>query len=187
MLAATVKYFYPDLKKEETKKFGLLGLTFFLIIGAYWLLRLLKDTIFFKIAFPVTLGWEIGQGRLFQPTAKLLSPLVVFILVLVYSKMVDLFKRHTLFYILCSFYAALFGCISVALVLRNLYGDVFLGKYLLGLLGWVSYFAIESFGSLIAALFWSFTNSVTDSGSAKRGYPFIIACAQQDFNSTLMH
>ena len=178
MLAATVKYFYPDLKPEETKKFALLGLTFFLIIGAYWLLRLLKDTIFFKIAFPVTLGWQIGQGKFFQPTAKFWSVFVVFFLVLVYSKLVDIFKRHTLFYILCSVYAALFSCISVALIVRNFYGDAFLGKYLLGAVGWVSYFTIESFGSLIATLFWSFTNSVSDSNSAKRGYPFIIACAQ---------
>src|SRR5579862_9568321 len=111
MLAATVKYFYPDLKKEEIKKFGLLSLTFFLIIGAYWLLRLLKDTIFFKIAFPMSLGWAVGQGRLFQPTAKLLSPLVVFLLVLGYSKLVDLFKKHTLFYIICSVYSLLFASI----------------------------------------------------------------------------
>ncbi len=69
-------------------------------------------------------------------------------------------------------------CITVLLVLRSFYGDVFLGKHTLALVGWVSYFAIESFGSLIAALFWSFTNSICDSESAKRGYPFIIACAQ---------
>lgn len=178
MLAAIVAYFYPDLRKEEIKKFGLLAFTLFLIIGAYWVLRLLKDTIFFKIAFPVTLGWEISQGRLFQPTAKLLSVAVVFVLVMVYSKLVDLFKKHTLFYIICSFYSLLFAGISGALILRSLYGDLYLGKYLLALVGWASYFAIESFGSLVVALFWSFTNSVCDSASAKRGYALIIACAQ---------
>src|SRR4029077_146567 len=44
--------------------------------------------------------------------------------------------------------------------------------------GWVSYFAIESFGSIVIALFWSFVASITDSDSAKRGYPFIVAGAQ---------
>lgn len=178
MLAATVKYFYPDLKQDEIKKFGLLAFTLFLIIGAYWLLRLLKDIIFFKVAFPVTLGWIVGQGRFFQPRAKFWSPFVVFVLVLLYSKLVDIFKKHTLFYIICSFYSLLFAGISATLILRTMYGDVFLGKYPLALVGWVSYFAIESFGSLVVALFWSFTNSVCDSASAKRGYALIVACAQ---------
>ncbi|MGB8366978.1 MAG: hypothetical protein WCD44_01335, partial [Candidatus Babeliales bacterium] len=83
MLTAIVNYFYPDLDKNEIRKFSLLSLAFFLIIGGYWLVRLLKNTIFYKIAFPLELGWLPGQGRLFQPIAKLWSPFVVFILVMV--------------------------------------------------------------------------------------------------------
>jgi AAA family ATP:ADP antiporter len=173
-----VSYFYPDIKPEEMKKFVLLALIFFLTIGAYWLLRLLKDTLFFKVCFPQDLGWLPCQGRLFQPTAKFWSPFVVFTLVMIYSKLVDIFKKHQLFYIICTAYSLLFGAISIILALRSIYGDAFLGKTILAQVGWVSYFAVESFGSLIAALFWSFTNSICDSESAKRGYPFIIACAQ---------
>lgn len=178
MKARIIRYFYPDIKPEEIQKFSLLALTFFLTIGAYWLLRLLKDTLFFKVCFPQDLGWLPCQGRLFQPTAKFWSPFVVFILVMIYSKLIDIFKKHQLFYIICSVYACIFGSITVLLALRSFYGDLFLGKGLLSMVGWVSYFAIESFGSLIAALFWSFTNSICDSESAKRGYPFIIAGAQ---------
>src|SRR5262249_37731665 len=83
----------------------------------------------------------------------------------------------TLFYIICSIYATIFGGITIALLLRNFYGDLFLGKTLLATLGWVSFFAIESFGSLIVALFWSFTNSICDSESAQSGYPLIISNA----------
>jgi AAA family ATP:ADP antiporter len=173
-----IRYFFPDLKPEETKKFSLLALTFFLTIGAYWLLRLLKDTLFFKVCFPEDLGWLPCQGRFFQPTAKFWSPFVVFALVMIYSKLIDIFKKHQLFYIICTAYSILFACISALLALRSFYGDIFLGKTVLAGVGWVSYFAIESFGSLIAALFWSFTNSICDSESAKRGYPFIIAGAQ---------
>lgn len=178
MLSFLIHYFYPDLQKEEIRKFSLLSLAFFLIIGGYWLVRLLKNTLFYKIAFPESFGWLPSQGRHFQPIAKFWSPLVVFALVLVYSKMIDLFKKHVLFYIICSTYAVIFGGITVALIFRNVYGDAFLGKSLLALLGWVSFFAIESFGSLAVALFWSFTNSICTTEQAKSGYPMILAAAQ---------
>ncbi len=178
MFNSLVNYFYPDLKQDEIRKFTLLGCTLFLTVGAYWLLRLLKDTLFFKVCFPEDLGWLPCQGRLLQPTAKFWSPIVVLALVLVYSKLVDLVKKHVLFYIICAVYAVLFGTFAVALFLRQTHGDIYLGKSALALLGWVSYFAIESFGSLIIALFWSFTNSITTSDAAKRGYPLIIAAAQ---------
>ncbi len=178
MFTPLVHYFYPDLQKEEIKKFSLLSLTFFFIIGSYWLVRLLKTTLFYKIAFPESLGWLPSQGRLFQPVAKFWSPIVVFALVLVYSKLIDLFKKHVLFYIICSVYAFIFGGITIALILRDMYGDQFLGKYLLGVLGWVSFFAVESFGSLVVALFWSFTNSICTTDQAKSGYPMILAAAQ---------
>ncbi len=178
MLSSLVHYFYPDLNKDEIKKFSYLSLTFFLIIGSYWLVRLLKNTLFLKIAFPESLGWLPQQGALFQPIAKFYSLFVVFALVMVYSKLIDLFKKHVLFYIICTFYAIVFGGITVMLVLRSQYGDLYLGKNLLAIVGWGSYFAIESFGSLITALFWSFTNSICTSESAKSGYPMILACAQ---------
>ncbi|MGE0010143.1 MAG: NTP/NDP exchange transporter [Candidatus Babeliales bacterium] len=178
MLSSLIHYFYPDLKPNEVKKFGILALIFSLIIGGYWLIRLLKNTLFIKVCFPEDLGCIPNQGLLLQPTAKLISPLVVFALVLVYSKLVDMYKKHVLFYIIASVYVLLFGSFTVMLFLRNMYGNAFLGKTLLGAFGWVSYFTIESFGSLIVALFWSFTNSITASDSAKRGYPLIIACAQ---------
>lgn len=178
MVTQIVQYFYPDLKNDEVKKFGLLSLAFFFTIGAYWMLRLLKDTIFFKVAFPESLGWAPHQGGLYQPLAKGYSVFVVIAMVLIYSKLVDLFKKQTLFYIICSFYAAIFAGITALLFMREMGGDAALGKAPLALLGWGSYFAIESFGSIVVALFWSFTASITATDAAKRGYPFIIAGAQ---------
>lgn len=180
MFTQIVQYFYPDMKKEEIKKFGILALTFFFTIGAYWAIRLLKDVIFFKLAFPAELGWHPEQGRLFQPLAKMLSVGVVICFVLIYSKLVDLFEKHKLFYIICTFYTAIFVSVAGALYIQSLpqYGSAFLGKNLLAGLGWVSYFAIESFGSIVVALFWSFCASVVTSDAAKRGYPFIIMFGQ---------
>lgn len=178
MLNSIILYFYPDLKPEEIKKFGLLSIIFLLIIGTYWLLRLLKNTIFLKIAFPLCFGWSVTQGCLFQPIAKGLSPLIVLIMVLIYSKLVDLVKKHQLFYIFCTLYATLFAGCAGMLFIRDVYGPEVLGKTPLALMGWLSFFAVESFGSLVVALFWSFANSITKSEAAQRGFPFIIAVAQ---------
>ncbi len=178
MVSQIVKVFYPDLNNKEVRKFGLLSIAFFFTIGAYWMLRLLKDTVFFKIAFPESLGWAPHQGGLFQPIAKTWSVVVVIALVFIYSKLVDLFEKHKLFYIICSFYGLIFSSIAGLLLYRDFYGDVAIGRTAMAGLGWVSYFAIESFGSIVVALFWSFVASITDSDSAKRGYPFIVAGAQ---------
>lgn len=178
MFTPVVQYFFKDIKKEEIKKFGMLALAFFFTIGAYWALRLVKDVIFFKLAFPIDLGWLEGQGGKFQPMAKKYSVLVVLIIVVIYTKLIDLFEKHKLFYIIGSFYAILFGAISAALFAQAQWGNAFLGKTILATVGWTSYFAIESFGSILVALFWSFTASVVTPDSAKRGYPLIIAAAQ---------
>ncbi len=178
MVTSIVQFFYPDLTDEQVTKFGLLSMTFFCIIGSYWMLRLLKDTIFFKIAFPASLGWAANQGALYQPLAKIYSVAIVFFVVLIYSKLVDLFEKHKLFYIICSFYTVVFLGITALLAVNSIYGSAFLGKNLLALLGWGSYFGIESFGSILVALFWSFTVSVTATSAAKKGFPFIVAGAQ---------
>jgi len=178
MIMRIASYLLPDLPSKEVKKFSLLGLAFSLIIGSYWALRLLKNTILYKIAFPAALGWPEDQGRLMQPIAKFWSPFIVIALVIIYSKLLDIFSKKKLFYILIGFYSILFSLINAALIARHLWGDAFLGKNLLAALGWVSFFGIESFGSLIVALFWSFTSSITSSESAEQGYPFIAAFAQ---------
>jgi len=178
MITQSVHYFFPDLKKEEVRKFGLLAITGFFVIGTYWLLRLLKQTIFLKIAFPMELGWPAHQGVLFQPLAKFWSPLVILVTVLVYSKLIDLFKKHQLFYIICSFYGILFTTIACLIFAKEAYGAHVVGKQLLAVVGWTNYFAVESFGSLVVALFWSFTNSITTTDAAKRGFPFIVSCMQ---------
>lgn len=45
-------------------------------------------------------------------------------------------------------------------------------------MGWVSFVAIESYGSLAVALFWSFTNATVDLEAAKASYGLVIAGAQ---------
>ncbi|HEV2601312.1 MAG TPA: Npt1/Npt2 family nucleotide transporter [Candidatus Babeliales bacterium] len=178
MLAPMINYFFPDVKKEETRMFGLLAITGFFVIGTYWLLRLLKNTIFYTVAFPVELGWPAQQGTAFQPLAKVISPFVVLAVVLIYSKLIDMFKKHQLFYIICFFYGTLFAIIGSIIAIKDVYGAQVLGREVLAITGWFSYFAVESFGSLLPALFWSFTNSISTTDAAKRGFPLIVTFMQ---------
>lgn len=178
MFTSIVQYFYPDIKKEEIKKITLLGLAFLFTVGAYWLLRLLKDLVIADFAFPAE-WWGANYGlNIMYPHLKRISPLVVFGVVLIYTKLIDLFKKHQLFYILISAYASIFTAISISLFLQNSFGNAFVGKTILATTGYVSYLFAESFGSLIVALFWSFTVSSTKSDQAKRCFPFIIALGQ---------
>jgi AAA family ATP:ADP antiporter len=178
MFGGMVQFFYPDIKKEEIKKFSLLAGAFFFTIGTYWILRLLKDVLIYELAFPASLGWGVGYGRELIPALKLCSLGTVLLSVFIYSKLIDMFEKHKLFTVIGSFYIGLFGLITSVLLLTNYYGDAFIGKWPLAIVGVVGYLATESFGSLIIALFWSFTISSCTTDQAKRGFPFIIAAAQ---------
>ena len=166
MLQKIKQALWGDLTGEELKRFGMLALTLLFIIGTYWLMRPLKDGLFVSIV-----------GKNYLPYAKMLSFCFILPLVLVYAKLVDLVEKQKLFYILCTAYAILFLVITY-----------FISHPTIGLentvasknriLGWVIYLAIESFGSLLPSLFWSFVASSTDTKSAKKGYGLIIFGAQ---------
>ena len=160
------KTLWGELSREEFKKFGLLSSIFFFIIGAYWLLRPLKDGIFKSLV-----------GIEHQPKAKILSLFVIIPLVLLYSKLVDLVEKHKLFYILCTVYSI--GFLSLAFLLAH--PTIGLANTVASpsrILGWASYVGIESFGSIVVALFWSFVSSSMKVESAKKGFALILSGAQ---------
>ena len=165
-LHKVVCWFWGDITIEEFEKFGILSATFLFIIGTYWMIRVLKNAIFVDI---VGIDWI--------PRAKILSLCVLIPLILIYSKLVDIVEKHKLFYIIGTTYAIAFAGIAYALSLPGIGLDSGPASYN-RLLGWVVYVTIESFGSLMVALFWSFVTSSTDSASAKRGFPLIVFGAQ---------
>lgn len=178
MVGGLIRYFFPDIKKNELLKFGLLGAALFFILGTYWALRLLKDLMVYKLAFPTELGWGIGKGREMIPMIKTASPFVILCAIAIYTKLVDMFEKHKLFYIFCTFYASLFALIAGTLFVYDKFGPQAIGAYPLAAIGVGGYLATESFGSLVIALFWSFTISSTNADEAKRAFPFIITLAQ---------
>jgi AAA family ATP:ADP antiporter len=166
------KSFWGDFEsKQEVIKFILLGLVFFFVIGTYWTLRPLKDSLFNEI---------IGFTN--QPWAKILSMFVIFPLVIFYSKLIDLFSRDRVFYSLIAFYAILAGVFFAIFHYHPEYGlavvkksDWTLMRKLIGY-GWYVY--VESFGSIIVALFWAIASDVTMPDAGKRGFPIVVLLGQ---------
>lgn len=157
---------WGDLHGDDIKKFGLLSVVLMLILGVYWMMRPLKDGIFFKMV-----------GKQYQPLAKLLTLALMIPLILFYSKLVDLLEKQKVFYLIAGIYTILF--LAFAYFLSHPTIGVANAVPEKGrLLGWAIYLSIESFGSFMVPLFWSFVISSTDTETAKKGYPLIIMAAQ---------
>ncbi|MCF7799940.1 hypothetical protein K9L05_01195 [Candidatus Babeliales bacterium] len=129
-------------------------------------MRPIKDAVFTNL---------VGQSYL--PCAKVVSALFLIPIILLYSKLVDVFKKQQLFYIIAPCYGILFLFIAYFLANSKITTlKVVSCKH--QILGWVVYLGVESFILLIISLFWSFVASTTDTKSAKRGYALIFAGAQ---------
>lgn len=151
---------------REDIKFRILSGVFGLIIGSYWLLRPIKDAVFFTMV-----------GKAYQPTAKLISLVIVGLLVLLYSKLVDHFPRHKLLYGYSLFYA----CATAFFAVLILHPTIGLSNTVASsdrYLGWLWYFFVESFGSTMVALFWSFVSDTTTPDVAKNKYFTVVMGGQ---------
>ena len=116
-------------------------------------------------------------GATYQPRAKMLSLLVVFPLVIIYSKLVEILPRHVLFYVLSLAYGIVTLVIAYFMFdpnigLANIHADPS------RILGWAWYVFVESFGSLIVALFWAFATDITTADSAKKGFSLVVMLGQ---------
>jgi len=152
--------------KQELRKFFVLALIFFCIIGTYWALRPLKDSIFVAMV-----------GVDFLPWAKVLSVSIMMPLVVLYTKLIDTYARHKVFYIMMLAYGIV-ALIFMGFFLHPQYGLQNTVESPFRIVGWLWYAYAESFGSLIVALFWVFTTDITLPESARRGFPIIALFGQ---------
>jgi ATP:ADP antiporter, AAA family len=157
-----IKALWGDLRGEELKKFSLLSLGFFFLIGSYWPLKSIKDSVFLGMV-----------GSNYQPYAKIASLIFFFPLVLAYSKLIDHFSKEKMIYMMISIYGTI-GFIFVYLLAHPVYGIGNTARSPYRLVGWGFYLFIESFISLMVSLYWAFINDVTTPESAKKGYGMII-------------
>jgi len=152
--------------REELVRFGTLAILFGLIIGTYWALRPIKDSVF---------GVVVGKDWLFL--AKVFSLFVNVPLVMFYTALINKFQRQRVFYGLTVAY----GLATIAFGIAFMMPAYELSSPVaseFNLIGWAWYAFVESFGSLVIALFWSITTDITSPEAAKRGFPLIALVAQ---------
>lgn len=165
-ITSFLKAWFGHFQKEELKKFIKLGIIFAFVIGVYWTLRPLKDSIFSSMANADN-----------QPWAKLLSLVVLFPLVMIYSKLVDKVTRHKLFYVIGAAY-----CVGTFILgFLFMHPTIGLANTTVDasrIIAWVWYVFVESYGSIVVALFWAFAADMVVPDSAKRGFPVVVMIGQ---------
>jgi ATP:ADP antiporter, AAA family len=166
------RFNFGDFEREEFKKFLRMGLIFALIIGVYWTLRPLKDAVFIQLA-----------DRLHLPYAKTVSVLALLPLVMFYTKLLERTSRERMLVILPTFYGIAVLCFSVLVWLAHGSAEEIASRATLPFLAtkalaYLWYLFVESFGSLVVALFWAFATDTTEPVGAKRGFPLVVALGQ---------
>lgn len=163
---------FGNFEREEFKKFLRMGLIFALIIGVYWTLRPLKDAVFIQLV-----------DKLQLPYAKTVSVLSLLPLVMFYTRLLEKTSRERMFVILPTFYG-LATFVFAALMwgaqapTEQIAQRSFLSFVATKGLGYLWYLYVESFGSLVVALFWAFAADTTDPLHARRGFPLVVAIGQ---------
>ncbi|MGD0665603.1 MAG: Npt1/Npt2 family nucleotide transporter [Rhabdochlamydiaceae bacterium] len=166
------KFNFGTFEKEEFKKFLRMGLIFALIIGVYWTLRPLKDAIFIQLV-----------DKLHLPYAKTVSVIALLPLVMFYTRLLEKNSRERMLKILPMFYGTMVLIFSVLMYIAQAPQDVIEARSAIPFLatrglGYLWYLFVESFGSLVVALFWAFAADSTEPTSAKRGFPLVVALGQ---------
>ena len=166
------RFNFGDFETEEFKKFLKMGLIFALIIGVYWTLRPLKDAIFIQLV-----------GKLQLPYAKTVSVIALLPLVMFYTKLLEKTSRERMLIILPTFFGLSVLVFSIAMLFMQASETQIAARSTFAMvmtrgLGYFWYLFVESFGSLVVALFWAFAADTTEPTSAKRGFPLVVAIGQ---------
>lgn len=158
------RFNFGTFEKQEFQKFLRLGVIFALIIGVYWTLRPLKDAIFIQLV-----------DKMHLPYAKTVSVLSLLPLVIFYTKLLEKTSREKMLVILPCFYGA--GVLVFSALMFIIQGATEISNWM-HVVGYIWYLFVESFGSLVVALFWAFATDTTEQTSAKRGFPLVVALGQ---------
>lgn len=165
-LMSLFKFNFGEFEEREFKKFLRMGIIFLMVIGIYWAIRPLKDSLFIQLA-----------GAVYQPYAKTVSMVLMIFFVAFYTKLLDYFPKSKLLSLMPP---AFYGSIIMlyAIFIWMFQTGAIKPSIFTVILGYFWYFLVESFGSVIVALFWSFATEITKPESAKQGFPLIYMFGQ---------
>lgn len=166
------RFNFGNFEKEEFKKFLRMGVIFALMIGVYWTLRPLKDALFIQL---------VGKYQL--PYAKTISVIALLPLVMFYTKLLERTSRERMLFVLPTFYGIAVLCFSALFLFVQAPAKAIAERspFFLALthaIGYIWYLFVESFGSLVIALFWAFATDTTEAAPAKKGFPLVVAIGQ---------
>ncbi len=166
LLMTICKFNFGKFEEREFRKFVRMGTIFFMLIGIYWSMRPLKDSLFVQLA-----------GAVYQPYAKTVSLILMIFFVAIYTKILDFVSKSKLLSLMPPIY---FGSIMLlyAIFIWAFQSGTIQPSTITVVLGYFWYFFVESFGSIIVALFWSFATDITKAESAKQGFPLIYTFGQ---------
>ena len=162
------EFLYGGVPPPQTRSLiGALAATLAILIGGFWLLDSVKDSIF------------VGTvGLRYLPYAKPVSVAVSLCAVLGYTRLTEVLSAAQLFGFVGAAFCVLFAALGLWLAVPGEGPGADRPHAADRMIGWVCYCAIESFGSVAVALFWAFTNDRVDLETAKSSYGIIIAVAQ---------
>lgn len=167
MAISLLKKWFGDFTKAEFRRYLILGVVFAFVIGTYWTLRPLKDSLF---------GTIVG-GEHFLALAKIVSMILLFPVVAIYSKLLHKFPRHRMIYFMMTLYAVLLVFWGIIFALPGIgLANTVASPWRIS--GWLWYTFVESWGSLVVALFWAFVADISDHKSARYGFPLIVLIGQ---------
>lgn len=155
--------FSIDLDRKELFKILLLAFTFFCVIGAYTVIKEMKDILFLRIS-----------GKACVPDAKFYSMLLLVPLTLLYSRIIDLFGRFKTLFV----YSLVYGITGLVISWFLMQPEIGLGNSVPSssrMLGWFIYLFYEGTVPFVVSVFWAFANSVTNPDTARKGYTILIA------------
>lgn len=165
-LMSLCKFNFGEFEEKEFRKFLRMGSILTVILGIYYMMRPLKDSLFAQL---------VGAEN--QPQAKFISVFFIGIVVAIYTKLLDYFPKHKL---LCVLPPLFYGTVtlSYAVFVWLYQSGVITDNLVTVILGYLFYCIVESFGSIVVALFWSFSTDITKSESAKAGFPLVYMIGQ---------
>ena len=157
---------------EEFKKFLRMGLILAFILGIYWTLKSLKDSLFIQLV-----------DKMHLPYAKTISVLALIPLVILYTKLLEYTSREKMFIILSTFYGFGILCFGIVMMFVQASPAEIAARSLsffiiTKILGYAWYMFVESFGSIVIALFWAFSADTTEPRSAKQGFALVAIVGQ---------
>jgi len=152
-----------EYSRTEFLKLVLLGISLFLVVGAYTLVRELKSSMFMSIV-----------GKEYVPWARMIAMFILVPGVLFYSYLVNKIRRYQLLY----FYSLLYGIggfFCLYLIGHPTIGISNTDSSPYRLFGWFFYFFIEGFSPFVISVFWAFANSIFSPGEARKNYALLVA------------